>query len=83
MKKFCGDLRSVRCTLRTACRYLPYMKRSHLSIPLYSLRFLSAVRPKHRSNSVWELSTSTRHLGGSWAAAPKAGVDLLRLALFQ
>ena len=31
-----------------------YMKRSHLIMPLYSLRFLSAGRPKQRSNSVWE-----------------------------
>ena len=33
---------------------LRYIKRSHLIMPLYSLRFLSAGRPKQRSNSVWE-----------------------------
>ena len=40
------------------------MKTSHFNMPLYSFRFLSAGRPKQRSNSVWEESTSTRHLGG-------------------
>ena len=53
--------------------YLPYWNRSHLSMPLYSLRFLSAVRPKVRSNSVWEESTLTRHPSGSVRTArPKA-----------
>ena len=52
---------------------LSYWNSSHLSMPLYSLRFLSAGRPKVRSNSVWEESTLTRQPGGrAPAAAPKA-----------
>ena len=43
----------------------PYITRSHLSIPLYSYLFLSAGRPKVRSNSVWLLSTSVRQPSGS------------------
>ena len=45
------------------------MKKSHLIMPLYSFRFLSAGRPNVRSNSVWEDSTSTCQPAGSLAAA--------------
>ena len=49
------------------------MNKSHFIMPLYSFRFLSAGRPKARSNSVWEDSTSTSQPFGSFAAAlPKA-----------
>ncbi len=45
------------------------MNKSHFIMPLYSFRFLSAGRPKARSNSVWEDSTSTSHPPGSASAA--------------
>ena len=62
----------------------PYMNTSHLIMPLYSLRFLSAGRPKQRSNSVWLLSTSVRQPCGQRAPRLAEGaVQLLGLLLLH
>ena len=53
-----GDKAGPRCEaeLIQSCLFFSekYMNSWHGIMPLYSFRFLSAGRPKQRSNSVWE-----------------------------